>query len=111
MARWLLVAVVGIFVVAGLLYGDDKPSSKDEKTSRTLPVHFTKLGLTESQKKKINEIKDDYEARVRDLEEQIRELRRKEREVMENVLTEDQKEKLRELRKEKAPSISPDKNP
>jgi Spy/CpxP family protein refolding chaperone len=98
MARSILITLFGIFVAGGFLCGDDKATSKDEKTTRRpLPFYFHKLNLTEPQKKKIKEIRDDYEGRIRDLEEQIRELRKKERAEMEDVLTDVQKAKLREL--------------
>jgi Spy/CpxP family protein refolding chaperone len=106
MARLSLTGTVAcFFLAAALLHGDEKPSTKDDKTSAkpSLPMHFDKLGLTEDQKKKIMEVREDYSVKIRDLEEQLREMRRKERKAMEHLLTYGQKDKLRELRNEKAP--------
>jgi len=57
------------------------------------------------------EVRADYRAKIKDLEEQIRELRRKEGAAMEDTLTDSQKARLRELRSEKLPrgaQIKPD---
>jgi Spy/CpxP family protein refolding chaperone len=97
--------VACLLLAVTVLHGDEKPSAKDDKTSAklALPTYFDKLGLTEDQKKKILEVREDYSVKIKDLEEQLRELRRKERKAMEHLLTYGQKDKLRELRNEKAP--------
>ena len=106
MARLSLIGTLACFLLAvTFLHGDEKPSSKDDKTSRklALPAHFDKLGLTEAQRKKIMEVREDYSLKIKDLEEQIRELRKKERAAMEEALTDSQKARLHELRSEKLP--------
>lgn len=101
-----LIGVVAITLVAsGILFGDDKETKKDTKGVKqgTLPALYGRLGLSDDQKKKIRDIQGDYRAKIQDLEDQIRELRRKERSAVENLLTDSQKARLRELLLEKAP--------
>jgi Spy/CpxP family protein refolding chaperone len=101
----LIGVVVVVFAASGVLFGDDKDSKSDAKVAKqgALPANYGKLGLSDDQKKKIREIGSEYKSKIADLEEQIRELRKKERLAMENVLTDTQKARLRELLLEKAP--------
>lgn len=101
----LIGVVVVVFAASGVLFGDDKDSKSDLKTAKqgALPANYGKLGLSDDQKKKIRDIGSEYKSKIADLEEQIRELRKKERLAMENVLTDTQKARLRELVLEKAP--------
>lgn len=101
-----LIGVVAITLVAsGILFGDDKDTKKDTKGVKqgSLPANYSKLGLTDDQKKKIRDIQGDYRAKIQDLEDQIKDLRKKERSAVEEVLTDAQKARLRELLLEKAP--------
>lgn len=100
-----LIGVVAIvFVASGLLFGDDKDAKKDTKAVKqgALPANFAKLGLTDDQKKKIKDIQGEYGTKIQELQDQIRELRRKERLAVEDVLTDAQKARLRELVLDKA---------
>jgi hypothetical protein len=104
---YTLIGVVAIvFVAGGLLFGDDKDTKKDTKVVKqaAFPANYSKLGLTDEQKKKIRDIQGEYGAKIQDLQDQIRELRKKERLAMEDVLTDTQKSRLRELLLEKAPA-------
>ncbi len=96
------------FLSTGVLLGDDQ-EKKDTKVVKRggLPANYAKLGLSDDQKKKIRDIQGDYSAKIADLEEQIKDLRKKERLAMEDVLTDTQKARLRELVLEKAPGASP----
>jgi hypothetical protein len=98
-----LLAVV--FLAGGLVVGDDKDAKKDVKVvkQRPLPLAYSKLGLSEDQRKKIREIRGEFGAKIQELEDQLKELRKKERVAMEEVLTDGQKARLRELLLEKAP--------
>src|ERR1700674_2686225 len=92
-----LIGVVAIvFAASGFLFGDDKDTKKDTKVVRqgTLPPNYLKLGLSDDQKKKIKEIQGDYRSKIQDLEEQIKDLRKKERMAMEDVLTDNQRTRL-----------------
>jgi wobble nucleotide-excising tRNase len=101
----LIGVVVIVFAASGFLFGDDKDSKSDAKVVKqgALPPNYSKLGLSDDQKKKIREIRSDYNSKIADLEEQIKELKKKERLAMEDVLTDTQKARLRELLLEKAP--------
>jgi hypothetical protein len=104
-----LFSVVGllavVFLVAGLVTGDDKDLQKDTKAVKlgALPPNWAKLGLSDEQKKKARDIRTEYQTKIHELEEQIRELRKKERVAMEGVLTDSQRARLKELILEKAP--------
>jgi wobble nucleotide-excising tRNase len=101
----LIGVVVIVFAASGVLFGDDKETKSDAKIVKQggLPANYGKLGLSDDQKKKIRDIRSEYTAKITDLEEQIKELRKRERLAMENVLTDTQKARLRELVLEKAP--------
>jgi hypothetical protein len=105
MPRSLIGAVACFLLAVTFLHGDERPSAKEDRASvkAVLPLYFDKLGLTESQKKGILEVRDDYSVKIRNREEQVRELRRKERAAMEETLTDSQKARLSELRSEKLP--------
>src|SRR5262249_58959629 len=95
-----------VFVAGGVLFGDDKETKKETKTVKqgNLPALYAKLGLNDEQKKKIKDIQGEYGAKIQDLQDQIRELRRKERTAVEEILTDTQKSRLRELLLERAPA-------
>jgi hypothetical protein len=99
-----VVAIV--FTASGLLFGDDKDTKKDTKAVKqgVLPTNYGKLGLNDEQKKKIKDIQGEYGAKIQELQDQIRELRKKERLAVEELLTDTQKARLRELLLEKAPA-------
>jgi hypothetical protein len=102
-----LIGVVAVaFAASGLLFGDDKDTKKDTKVVKQgpLPANYSKLGLNDEQKKKLRDIQGEYGPKIQDLQDQIRELRKKERLAMEDVLTDTQKARLRELLLEKAPA-------
>jgi hypothetical protein len=103
---YALIGVVAIvFAAGGFLFGDDKDSKKDTKVVKQggLPANYGKLGLNDDQKKKLRDIQGEYRAKIQDLEEQIKDLRKKERLAMEDVLTDTQRTRLREILLEKAP--------
>jgi len=95
-----------LFAASGSLIGDDKDTSKDTKVVKqgALPANYSKLGLSDEQKKKIREIQGEYRTKIQELDEQIKALRKKERAEMEDVLTGAQKTRLRQLVLEKAPA-------
>ena len=102
-----LIGVVAIvFVAGGFLFGDDKETKKDTKAVKqgNLPALYAKLGLNDEQKKKIKDIQGEYGTKIQELQDQIRELRRKERTAVEEILTDTQKARLRELLLERAPA-------
>jgi len=103
----LIGVVVVVLAAGGFLFGDDQDSKKDVKGVKqgALPTNYSKLGLTDDQKKKVRDIQGDYRAKIQVLEDQIKDLRKKERLAVEDVLTDAQRARLRELLLEKAPGI------
>jgi len=101
----LVGVVVVVFAASGFLFGDDKDSKSDTKVVKpgALPANYSKLGLSDDQKKKIREIRSEYNSKIADLKERIKELRKKERLAMEDALTDTQRARLKELVLEKAP--------
>ncbi len=103
----LIGVVVIVFAASGILFGDDQDTKKDTAKglkAGALPQNYSKLGLSDDQKKKIREVRAEYGAKIQELDDQIKELRKKEKVAMEDVLTDAQRARLRELVLEKAPS-------
>jgi hypothetical protein len=96
-----------VLLAGSFLFGDDK---KDAPRVRgTLPANWSKLGLTDDQRQQIYTAQSEYRAKIDELQKQIKKLQREERVVMEKVLTEAQKARLRELLAEKGPGGSSSK--
>jgi hypothetical protein len=106
--------VVGL-LTSGFLMGEDKkPDAKETIFIKArLPAGYSKLGLSDKQKKKIYETRATYAAQIEKLQQQIADLREKEKMDVENVLTEGQKARLKEIRsggKTKEVSDKPSEN-
>jgi hypothetical protein len=101
----LIGVVVIVFAASGVLFGDDQEKKDAVKGSKAgaLPQNYSKLGLSDDQKKKIREVRAEYNSKIQELEDQIKELKKKEKVAMEDVLTDAQRARLRELVLEKAP--------
>jgi Spy/CpxP family protein refolding chaperone len=101
--------VVGVLALAafsgGWLMGDDKKVADtkpgDAAAKHTLPQGWKTLGLSDDQKKKIYAVEDEYEPKIAALKKQIETLQTEERTKKYEVLTEDQKKRLKELRESK----------
>ncbi len=65
-----------------------------------LPPLFRKLGLSDEQVATVAKVRAKYDAKVKELEEKIKAARAEEAAEVEKVLTEDQRARLRELRKD-----------
>jgi hypothetical protein len=107
------VGLCSVFVLAGLLVADDKKSS-EPPVKGTLPAGWTKLGLTEPQKKDIYSIEAEYGSKIKDLESQIDKLKKDKYDKMIGVLSDDQKKLLKEIKdpikdSSASPSSSTDK--
>ncbi len=109
----LLGFLAVVFLASGLVSGDDKDVKKDTKVVKSgkLPAYYSKLGLSDEQKKKMQEIQSEYLPKIQELEDQIKALRKKERTAIEEVLTDSQRARLRELLLEKAPPEREKKSP
>jgi hypothetical protein len=89
------VCVLLTALLAGnMLLGDDE---KDAPKVKGLPKYYSKLGLTDKQKDHIYTIQGRYHAKIDALDKQIKELKAAQKKEVENVLTDAQKARLREL--------------
>jgi Spy/CpxP family protein refolding chaperone len=99
----LLFIVAALIGVCALAEGQDKAKEKDQekepatKMRGQLPRNWSKLGLTDEQKQKTYRIHNEYRMKIDALQKQIDELRDKERKELDNVLTDEQKRRLREI--------------
>lgn len=103
------VALLATLALAGGLRAADDPAKKagdspaPVATSRgQLPPNFKKLGLTDEQREKIYTVQATYRARIAELSRKLRELRKQELAEEMQVLTDSQKERLKELVQERA---------
>jgi hypothetical protein len=90
--------LVGL-LTSGFLPGQDKKGdSKDPiVVAKRLPANFNKLGLTDKQKKDVYKIRAQYAVKLEELQQKIAALRDQEKADLENVLTDAQKARLKEL--------------
>jgi Spy/CpxP family protein refolding chaperone len=96
-----LAAAVGLVLVISLIAtADDKKDSP--KGGKALPAGWGKLGLSDEQKTKIYAIEAEYRGQIDALDKQIKELRKKEKAAMDEVLTDAQKARLKEILLDKA---------
>lgn len=100
----VLVALVGLCTTwAG---GQEKAKEKEAsaKMRGQLPQNWGRLGLTDEQKQRVYKIQNEYGTKIDALQKQIEELRTKMREERDNVLTDAQRARLREIASSKAPA-------
>jgi hypothetical protein len=69
--------------------GDGKVSKKASSGDR-LPANYTKIGLSDDQRKKIYEVQNKYESQIDALEKQIADLKAKQKAEVDGVLTPEQ---------------------
>lgn len=69
-------------------------AKKAEKPGDRLPANYTKIGISEEQRKKIYEIQNSYGVQIAALQKQLADLRAKETAEVEAVLTPEQKKAL-----------------
>ena len=69
-------------------------AKKVAKSGDRLPANYTKIGISEEQKKKIYDAQNKYEDQINALEKQIADLKAKQKEEVEGLLTADQKKAL-----------------
>jgi len=106
--RFAMLAIATSLVVA-LAASADEP--KTTPKGRQLPQNWGKIGLSEEQKDKLYTILADFRFKVEELNKQISELKKKERDALETVLTDGQKTRLKEIFLEKAPGAKPESKP
>lgn len=98
--RFMVALLVVGLISSGFLMGEDKPGEKEPifvKAPR-LPTGYSKLGLSDKQKKEIFKIRLRYAEERERLSEQLKALKGKEDTDLEKVLTKAQVERLNEVR-------------
>jgi hypothetical protein len=112
--------LVGVLVLAlfsgGWLLGDDPKKTDDKKdppvtVTHTLPQGWRQLGLSDEQKNKIYAIEDEYGPKIASLKKQLEALEKEERAKRYDVLTEEQKKRLKEIRESKDGGSKDEKKP
>jgi Spy/CpxP family protein refolding chaperone len=87
-------ALLGVAFVVGTGASQDTGKSTT-KTKAYLPVGWKDLGLSKEQTFEISKVHATYKAKIKLLEDQIKEAKTHERQDMVKLLTADQKDKLR----------------
>lgn len=98
--RAALSVLAVVLLAGGWLWGQ-----QDSKTTRgrTLPLYWSKLGLSEEQKSKAAGVVGEYRKKIDDLKRQISQLEAEERAELAKILTADQKKQLQKLISSKVP--------
>ena len=76
-------------------------AKKDDSPRGRLPRHYGKLGLEDAQRSEIYSIQAEYQQQLLDLQAQIEELKQKENQRIERVLTKSQRDMLTSVSKAK----------
>lgn len=87
----LVVSLVLLFTIG--LKADDKPTTKN----KTLPQGWSKLGLSDDQKKQVYKVRGEIRDKIEDLKQQITALEKEEKTLTSKVLTPAQRSRLKEL--------------
>jgi Spy/CpxP family protein refolding chaperone len=104
--RLVLLGVLAAAMMATSgLFGDEAVQGQGKKG---LPPLWSKLGLSEEQKKKVQSIQAQYSARIAALHDQIKQIQSEERAMMVKVLTSAQKDHLKGIAAEKAGLVDSD---
>ncbi|HMP03199.1 MAG TPA: hypothetical protein PKD86_05570 [Gemmatales bacterium] len=95
--------VCSVLIILGLACGglawaqDGKDETPQARLRGQLPANYKKLGLSEEQVQKIYKIQNDYDVKLRALDEQIKKLKAQQRSDVEKVLTTAQRARLKEI--------------
>lgn len=93
-----VVRSVAVFTVLALVTAGFSTAQEKAKSKGQLPSGWGKIGLSDEQKNKIYDIQKKHNAKVEELEKQIKEAKDKMVKERATVLTAEQKTKLREAR-------------
>jgi|SwirhisoilCB2_FD_contig_31_7793921_length_488_multi_2_in_0_out_0_1 Spy/CpxP family protein refolding chaperone len=93
------LTLLSVALLGGLLLGQDKKAADPAPPPRApLPQHFKKLGLTDEQTQAVRKVRGEYRAKIDRLRKEIADLQKEERMKYEQVLTPEQRARLRVLR-------------
>lgn len=107
----LTALILGLFALTcGLseLSGQDKKDEPAAKVKGQLPQGWGKIGLTDDQKQKVYKVQAKYNEQIDKLEAQIKELKEKRDQERYEVLTAEQKKRLKDASEPKG--AKPDKD-
>lgn len=108
MRRLRFLIVAGALIVAGspFVTGQEKGKGKEPppKLKGQLPQNWAKLGLSEDQKQAVYATQAKYKKELEELRKKMEELKDKEKKELEDVLTKEQKAKLKDIIAGKVPS-------
>ena len=102
--------VAAILLVPALIVLAQDKKDPPPKGGRQLPANWGKLGLSDKQKNDIYSVQSEYKTKIDELQKQINELRKKEKDEMSAVLTDAQKARLKEIVLESVPGEKPAKD-
>jgi hypothetical protein len=100
-----ILSLTVLLALALAAMAQDKPLKEDKKTEEpvvikaSLPKGWKSLGLTDTQKKEVLTTRAKYAVKRQKLEEQLKALKAEEMESLEKILTDAQKQRLKELKK------------
>lgn len=87
---------------AAIIHAQENEKAASKERRGPLPFYFGKLGVSETQREKLYDIQDSYEARLEELRKEMKRLLAERDEKMEELLTPGQKLRLQELKAEAA---------
>ena len=96
--------VCGLVVMLALMGGVLAAQEKRDPQARgkgQLPPNWNKLGLSDEQKEQVYKIQAEFQAKIEDLEAQLRKLRAMQGNELRKVLTDAQRQRLLELATQK----------
>jgi hypothetical protein len=95
----VLTFLLGLLCIVGS-YSSDATAQQGDKKPK-LPTYWTKLKLSAEQKDKIQKVQIDYGTKIDQLKKQLEKMEKEERQEMFKFLSDNQKEELRKIYKEK----------
>jgi hypothetical protein len=101
---WLGGVLMTAVLAGGVLFGEQQPTSKSKGK---LPRLWSKLGLSDEQRKRVNAIQTEYKVKIDALKTEISKLEEDEKRALAKVLTDAQKEELRKIIASQALSDTP----
>jgi hypothetical protein len=103
--RMLLGGVlITALLAGGVLFGEQQPSSKSKGK---LPRFWSKLGLSDEQRKRVASIQTEYKVKIDALKAEISKLDEDERRELGKILTDVQREELKKIIASQALSDTP----
>ena len=91
----VMALLAGLCSMQVVSYG--APKAKPAKPRGRVPANYGQLELSEEQKNKIYDVQGKYKEQIDELNQKLRDLRAKELQEIQEVLTPDQKKKLAEI--------------